>query len=225
MNSTLMKLANFCAKNSVSKWNSNCFLRLLCRKGYQALGELCINAHAARAERGSCQNTYPWPYVCEEFANWPEEADVALGYTLICDPAGFVIRRSPSYIALKMRELHGKWPKLPDGWHPHAKEWRQYLRRLGYGYRDVWSTTQIINYYTILFPNLSAMQRLKLLPYFVGVNPHYGEFGQLYWLENVIEDDTGSVTVRSIVATTYEDFKFQIVNLREGDDVTWVKVS
>ncbi len=228
MGSTLIKMANFLAKMSTPKWNSCKFTRGFCRVGYWAMSEIyvCFSNAVRGVEtfRGSCENTYPWPYRCaEEFANWPEEADAEKGYTLICDYSGFVIRRGPSYVAWKLRERRSRWLRTQSGNHPHAKEWLGYLEELGYSER--WTTQEIINLYSLRSESLPADEVLQSMPYFVGVNPKYGEYGQVYWLENVVmHAEATDWRKMTIVATTYEDFEFKIFNLTNKDVVTWVKI-
>lgn len=65
-----------------------------------------------------------------------------------------------------------------------GKRWREYLARCGY---------------------TKTVPRVGQGYFYIGIDPNYGEYGQLYWLVAVPNKDGG----RQVLAATYENFKFQ----------------
>lgn len=112
----LNKVANFFAKYSTARWNQCRVLRKVCRTAYRGMGEIYLRMRdlpSLGLSRLSSRNRinledeesfvcdYPWPYCL--IAPWEETDD-----SLISDPSGFVIRRSASYCAWKIRQETGK---------------------------------------------------------------------------------------------------------------------
>lgn len=102
-----IKIANFFAKKSCTKWNKNRFSRRISRKIYRKMADCYWYSHEGQAKvamykTGHHQiNTYPWPYSDEEFAKWPEDDD-SDNYTLISDQSGCVVKYATSYCAWKI---------------------------------------------------------------------------------------------------------------------------
>lgn len=189
---TLTQIATLLAKYSLGRWNKSRLLRKLCRMAYQGMGEAYAIWHEIRKgmsvwgecvreketakeepirpteseERKTFSNTYPWPYVDEGFANWPP-SDEKGEDALVCDPAGFVVKHCTSYCAWKIRELTGHWPKVrQSGAVYHAKDWEEFLAKNGFTKR-------------VDTPEDEPRGR------FVGMCPDQGEYGQLYWFEEM----------------------------------------
>ena len=198
-------LANFFARFSVGRWNKNRILRKICRKVYRGMGSLYVICRRWRYRgqelpEGTITNTYPWPYRDPRFAPW-EEDDRTESYTLITDPANFVIRRSTSYIAWKIFELTGKWP-LERGDRSrtfHAKYWQEFLRLNGY---------------------TESVEQPERGHHYVGICPEEGEFGQLFWLEDV----NAEKGVPLYTVSTYVNFHYRADFNYEARGVTWVKI-
>lgn len=209
MSTFKIKVANFFAKNSCSAWQSSRPIRIISRKIYRFV-----------MEAGAKE----YPYADMNFANWPE-SDEDGSYSLVSDSCGFVIRRSPSYIAWKIKQTTGKWPKLPvpgkraPGEHSFdAKHWDEVLEFNG------WQR----------LGNPREFSVLDGVPY-VGIIADWGEFGQLVWLETLEKEcgyDYDDVlndffledhSVCGWKVSTYEDFRkvnFTISSSR-GIDVVW----
>lgn len=129
-------LMNEHAKYSCSKWNKNKLSRCYHRWRYLRL----VKRHISGAEhqrkmlsyrRGNRKiNTYPWPYNDMDFAAWAEEHDET---TLVTDPSNCVIRHNTSYVAYKIYEVTGKWPRpLQKGQIVKAEDWPALLAKNGY---------------------------------------------------------------------------------------------
>lgn len=219
-------LANFFAKYSVDRWNHSRLLRALCRFVYRVMGAVYIFFSHDKYFLGGCSrsefepdfttirdDTYPWPYRELDFARWDE--DNAIGsYTLVSDPAGFVIRHSTSYCAWKIRELTGHWPKRRQpGVIYHAKNWQAFLAENGY-------TTVIDSPANAIFQNC------------VGIDPDHGEFGQLYWYERprFARTDGSSVQCTGFYCSTYEAGTFLrfyqsiCLDLEAAKKLTWIVI-
>lgn len=167
--------------------------------------------HAIEVAPSDSHNTYPWPYHDPRFAAW-EEDDSLEGYNLITDPAGFVIRRSTSYLAWKIYEATGRWPTSRGANSKQrfdAKDWEEFLG---------------MNYFR-------RVEVENLMPYpencFVGVIPDQGEFGQVIHLERVYISFRNGVRQASYYVSTYEDFQYKEYRLSEQEarKITWMETS
>lgn len=239
---TLTQIAILLAKYSLDRWNKSRLLRKLCRVAYQGMGEVYIlwrelckgekaqsGGRVAEEERqeGECitpseptereafPNTYPWPYVDEGFANWLP-SDKEGRYTLVCDPASFVVKHCTSYCAWKIRELTGHWPKKrQSGAVYRAKDWEKFLAINGFTKR-------------VDTPEDGPRGR------FVGIQPGQGEYGQLYWFEKVrypkcswVEKGIRYVHSPPVFdCTTYYEGQFANITMTKGvaTGLTWVQV-
>lgn len=225
-------IANNLAKYSCDRWNKSRILRKLCRMSYQGMSNLYVwwrerfgkkhhvtqprqlQSNQERCNSANLINTLPWPYVEENFANWPED-DTTGQYTLVTDPVGFVVHHSTSYCAWKLRELTGHWPmQRRPGVTYHAKYWQNFLSLNGYN--------QTIE--TPLY---------NLHGYNIGIIPGEGEFGQLLWYEHELtswgEKCADGVTygrVEGFVCTTYQEHRFCVrqVSLEEAKQIIWIKI-
>lgn len=174
MSSLKISVANFFAKNSCTAWQKSRPIRKTCRKIYRFI-----------METGATE----YPYKNPEFAPWPED-DGKDTYCLVTDSDNFVIRRSPSFIAWKIKRTIGKWPKLPipgpreEGEHAFdAKHWDEVLDYNGWvrqkrGPMDTGS-------------------------FYIGILKDEGEFGQLVWLDRI----ETKVFFKLWIVSTYKDFK------------------
>jgi len=219
----LTDLMNFFAKFSVDRWNKSRVLRKMCRTVYQAAGKAYTFFRKSRkmsiSDRYALMmqmtdvlpmNTYPWPYVDARFANW-EESDQTGDYTLVADPAGFVARCSTSYVAWKIRELTGRWPKKRGSENIyHARDWQIFLAENGYS-----------NAYEKPFEHIDG--------YYVGIIPEEGEFGQLLWYEyaRLEVPDYACARVMKIVCSTYTRRMYEVRNLSvdEAREIAWVRIA
>ena len=194
MSSFKIRLANKFAKNSCSAWQSSRVIRRFSRWAYRRI-----------MEKGKAE----YPYADQEFANWPED-DSKDHYTLISDSAGFVIRRSTSYIAWKIKRTTGKWPTRPEpgerapGEHAFdAKHWGEILEHNG------WVP------YGPVTPNMASRGD------YIGVLPDEGEFGLVVWLEEVlIVSSNGQKKSPDICwrVSTYENFQKTYLRIPHTDD-------
>ena len=197
----MIKVANFFAKYSCTKWNKNRWLRKFCRTIYRGMAELYARCspeqRRRRKRRHGLQdvNTYPWPYRDDAFANW-ELDDSDEGYNLISDSSGFVIRHPTSFCAWKLRELSGKWPKRPDGKRYDAKNWVEYLGKLGY--------TEILSHNEL--ESLASSLRHCIV-----VLPSVGEYGLVVWMDYFQEEN-------AIFGYTYLEGEFIEVLYSMKDD-------
>lgn len=196
----LTVLANFLAKYALPRWNKCRPLRKVCRSMLYAMCRLYA-AHW-RSEfkdvigTGWTCNTYPWPYSDPKFAPW-EEDDRPETYTLVSDPAGFVIRRSTSYVAWKIFELTGRWPleRGNEGKIFHAKYWQEFLALNGYD---------------------KVVAQPEHGRHYVGIIPSEGEFGQVVWYEGVYKG--------KYMASTYLNFRHELDRNYDINQATWIEI-
>ena len=194
MSSFKIRMANKFARNSCNAWQSSGVIRRFSRWAYRRI-----------MEKGATD----YPYADPEFANWPED-DSKDHYTLISDSAGFVIRRSTSYIAWKIKCTTGKWPTRPEpgerapGEHAFdAKHWGEILEHNG------WKP------YGPVTTNMARVGE------YIGVVPGEGEFGLVVWLEEVlIVSSNGQEKSPNICwrVSTYEDFQKVYLRIPYTDD-------
>lgn len=196
----LLKLANFCAKHSVKKYNSCRTTRVLCRVVYQFMATMSALHDPEH---------YPWPYHDPQFPGFEEDDDA-----LVADVAGFVIRRSPSYMVWKIWLTTRKILHKRKGTHCHAKEWCEFLDSYGFQRADIQRD------------DLGLHNRDS---HYIGVSPDEGEFGQLYWFEsyglNEYSDPSRLKNYLGYVCSTYRNF--QEVNEwvdPDRDDIIWYKI-
>ena len=108
-------IANFFARQSLPAWQNNRIIRVLCRMIYRAIMEY---------------GTKDYPYARPQFAPW-EESGAPEFYTAVTDSLNFVIRRSPSYVAWKVKHASGKQLKMPEPGDREPGENRFDARRWG----------------------------------------------------------------------------------------------
>jgi hypothetical protein len=140
-------------------------------------------------------NSYPWPYCHSEFANWPEFLD-----SLVTDRCGFIVKHDTSYIAWKLRELTGEWPKKADLIRFTQFDWIQYLADLGYY-------------------ELARHPRARRK--FIGIYPSGSEETAAVWYEVAKPDEKHKD--KPVIVTTYLDKEFKILRVNP-DNLTWVKI-
>ena len=134
-----IKTVNRWAQLSCARWNKNKFMRRYFRKKYQNQANKYLRSSEYKAKRkeykkGNAVDTYPYPYSDPEFANWPESDDEN-DYSLISDQSGFVVKYASSYVAFKIFEVTGKWPKRKSKKRFDAKNWIAFLEEAGYSYK------------------------------------------------------------------------------------------
>lgn len=184
-----IKIANFLAKYSCSKWNSSRIMRLVCRRLYHGLASTSLfdkDAYVSCSDIRAIRNTYPWPYRDERFAGWPEEKGA-----LVSDQARMVVKHATSYCAWKIKETTGFWPNKPiipkNPEHaaeiagrprPHdAKYWGELLEAQGYR---------------------QTSPRPDDHRHYVGIDPDFGEYGVVVWFEH-LSNDLACVMVSSYI--------------------------
>lgn len=237
----MLRLANFFAKYSCTRWNKSRLARRCCRAGYRTLSTVVTKLRRFGAYKiaaptreiqqaitlvpADANNTYPWPYCDPEFAPW-EEDDSPDGYSLITDPADFVIRRSTSYCAWKIYEATGRWPTNRDSEHldSDARDCEESLQmdrdreRRRFDARD-WEEFLQMNY---CYKRPSGEDALE---YAVGIIADEGEFGQVVWLESIyVSFESGQRQVYYRVST-YKDFQYKEYTLKDPDNIVWMEVS
>ena len=156
-----------------------------------------------------CPERYPWPYCDFQFPGFEEDDDA-----LVADAAGFVIRRSPSYMVWKIWLTTRKILHKRKGRHCHAREWCEFLESYGFRRANIQRDD----------PGLRSRDS-----HYIGVSRDEGEFGQLYWLESYgLQEDfhpNGLKNLLGYVCSTYRNFR----EIREWvsidrDDITWYKI-
>lgn len=202
-------MANFFARYSVKKYNSCRPLRVICRKIYQ--GMVSLDARLTPPER---KLGYPWPYCDPGFPGFPEDEDA-----LVTDPAGFVVQRSTSYVAWRIKCLTGEWPRQRayKGKRYDAKDWGEFLELNGF--RDLKGGQPWVGY------------KIPFRDAYVGINREMGEFGQVFWLMSMGRAgfygqwaSKGEHADNEIgyVCATYCDFKPTVCWIAQNDpDVAW----
>lgn len=199
-----IKIANFLAKYSCSKWNKCRPLRVICRHGYRAIAK-----HYAKLSVKATD--YPWPYCDPQFANW-EEDDGAL----VTDPANFVIRHSTSYCAWRIRELTGKWPaqKVVARDETHAQEIRSRERPHDAKY---W-----VEFLQAQDCYIAVAETVHPMHHYIGIDPDYGEYGLVVWFESTRYNAKHDCVDRALVST-YENKQYVRKEVLFSD-FTWVEV-
>ena len=206
------KCANFFAKNSIAKNQKNRFVRRTCRANYRLLSNLyCtlspgfIKLQSAHA-KGLLTDTYPWPYREAWFADW-EENSSADNYSLVSDPAGFIVKHSTSYCAWKINEAVGTWPSRPKWLEScDAKHWHRLLHDNGYR---------------------KTAKRPEPGRSYVGIAPSKGIHGECVWFEGFDDGDGVERSVDTggeIIYTTYRDRHFEI-GAALAEWYIWVEIS
>ena len=199
--------ANLAAKKSCRRWNKNPLSRKANRASYRKMAKSYWSSEAHQkliAEYKSGDhfiNTYPWPYSDNSFADWPESS-AKNTYSLISDQSGFVIRHSTSYCAWKIFECNGVWPRRITRERMDAKDWLKFLSEAGYA--------RVIK----------ATEPLQKGHHYVGVDPRYGKFGLVVWLEDFDEGFNGWVVEYS----TYLNGCYTYCS-SDRNDFTWVQIS
>lgn len=217
----MLRLANFFAKYSCTRWNQSRLARRCCRAGYRALSTIVTKLrrfeaykiaapareikHAVTLAPADANNSYPWPYCDPEFAPW-EEDDSPDGYNLITDPANFVIRRSTSYCAWKIYEATGRWPTNHGSERRRfdARDWEEFLQ-MNYCYR--------------------RRSGEDVLDHAVGIIADEGEFGQVVWLESIHVSFESGQRHAYYRVSTYKDFRYQERTIKDPDNIVWMEVS
>ena len=193
-----VKQLNAWAKMSCARWNKNPLTRKINRKRYRnAAEDWCRSSEYKQLIRhrrnGDIVNTYPFPYNDPEFANW-EEDDTPDGYSLISDQSGCVIRYSTSYCAWKIFETTGVWPQKTSNERLDAKRWQQFLYEAGYH---------------------QICTELRIGCNYVGIDPTYGEWGLVVWVEELQSD--------KVLVSSYVNKKFKVWTV-DPKDYLWVQI-
>lgn len=194
--------ANRWAQNSCPRWNKNRTSRKLYRFGYRMIANRFFHSkeHQRLVKRyksgETTLNTYLWPYAHPNFASW-EESDDAEDYSLVSDPSGCVVKYATSYVAYKIFEETGAWPKKKTRIRLDAKNWMQFLAEAGY--------TTIVD-------------KPVHTKHYVGVlrEPTKYEFGLVVWFEADLPGGKFAVS-------TYVNKRYQRMTL-SAEDCFWVEV-
>ncbi len=200
-----VRLVNFFARMSITRYNKSRPARYLFRKLYQFCSMLyCLfsplhHRNLSMMRNGEILDTYPWPYNDPLFANW-FESDEHNDYSLIPDPSGAVIRYSTSYCAYKIYETTGSWPKrISKHRRFDARDWRAFLREAGYWEVDENPSDNF---------------------FYVGVRKdNYHSYGEVVWFER---HEGKSAT--AVLVTTY-DHKVFVPKIVHTPDYAWVKIA
>lgn len=151
-----------------------------------------------------------YPYRDQAFAPWPE-CDEPGKYCLISDRQGAVIRHSVSYVLWKYYEATGRHLLLFNTGN-HANDAKNWVGDIGILRLNMKPKIRD-NFLHYLYGNRDQRE----VGYYIGVNPHEGEFGQLYWYE-CIDPESGNVC-----ASTYYVFRYVYLEipLSELSKITW----
>lgn len=170
-------IANFFARQSLPAWQNNRIIRVLCRMIYRAIMEY---------------GTKDYPYARPQFAPW-EESGAPEFYTAVTDSLNFVIRRSPSYVAWKVKHASGKQLKMPEPGDREPGENRFDARR--------WGEILTYNNWEPVSPRaLSLTKRIVDHIYLIGIIESEGQYGQVVWFEGVANDGCW-------IVSTYSNFR------------------
>lgn len=211
---TKMQFVNFCTKYSVAKWNKHSFLRRIFREIAQRIilhhirhdTVLKLVIQTTKLQGGV--NLYPWPYcVKNSKSGFAGASEYAFAPWSCCDDdtivgdcfGNYVIRHSTSYCAALIYYATGK---ILSENRQHAKKWVATLAANGFS---------------------EVVKRPINGGYYIGVAPHIGQYGQLYWFEYVSEDCRDSLRY---MCSTYENDEYQQCLIRaDCKDIKWVKIA
>lgn len=197
---------NLWAKNSCPKWCKNKkkrdFYRLLIHLVVRQAERLPIQLENKRHSLAGefWYNTYPWPYVSPEFADW-EEIYTGEDRTLVTDESGCIVKHDTSYIAWKIRETTGYWPMETAFTKFSTLHWMRFL-----GNSD----------YKELAEKPSPGGK------YVGIYP--AEMGETvaFWYEATRMYE-GLKDHKTVIVSTYRDKEFKLYRLNPSI-LTWVKI-
>ena len=204
-------LVNFYAKNSVPAFQKNRAIREFSRLCYQTLSAFyCAVSfdyikRQTLQEKGDTVDTYPWPYREAWFADWEENSTPAK-YSLIDDPAGFVIKCPASYCAWKIFEFNGSWLVRYSCFNGSDEYWYHLLFCNGYWQKA--KRPQSGKKYT----GLAKSRNLR---------------GEVVWFEGF--DDGASVnrendTGERIVYSAYRNKKY-MVGVTPAERYDWIEIT
>ncbi|MDO4978718.1 MAG: hypothetical protein Q4E47_01005 [Candidatus Saccharibacteria bacterium] len=210
-----IETVNKYAKRSLSAYNKIGPLRRYYRKKVYKISEQYADFDLEDKEictSADYVNTEPWPFSDPNFCPWLED-DNPKHYTLFPDPAGFVNGYATSYVSFKFYQTTGKWLQKT----PISEEMGQLAKEFEVKSQHKFDAR---NWRSLLTMNGYINRVAKPEPghRYIGINPHFGEFGLVVWYE----DDAQLVANSSIVTTKYNrDFK-AIAVLNE--DYIWIKI-
>lgn len=199
-----IKVINFLARNSCTRFQKVRTIRVICRKIYRQIAntEAKKAAEAFEPSTHGYVNTYPAVFSSPKVANW-EEDDSVDGYSLVSDPSGFIIKYATSYCNWKVRELTGKWLRRPAT-KTHANDSAAWVDVLAYnGYSKLVEAPENGHHY-------------------IGVNPIIGEYGLVVWYHESTQSANG-VDTGEVLASTYQDHKYNLYHVNAADFV-WVEI-
>ena len=146
-------------------------------------------------------NSYPLPFVHPKFANW-EEKYHGVNCSLVTDPSGCIVKHDTSYIAWKIHELAGKWPKETSLKRFSEINWLDFLAESGY--------------------NKITMEPTPGEK-FIGIYPSSEEEETIaFWYETT-ELSAPPHEKKTAIVTTYLEKEFKILRINPNK-LTWVKI-
>lgn len=214
-----IKTVNRWAQLSCARWNKNRFMRRYFRKKYQNQANKYLRSSEYKAKRkeykkGYAVNTYPYPYSDPEFANWPESDDEN-DYSLISDQSGFVVKDALSYVAFKIFEVTGKWPKRKSKKRFDAKNWIAFLEEAGYNHKCDAPTLFCVG--ILKQEYISSPARSKRPTLCEAALSEIQEYGLVVWLEGwcLVGNDPR--------VSTYINHEFAILDV-DPEHYDWIKI-
>ena len=207
-----IKTANFLAKRSCPKWNSNPITRRLCRYAFWGLTD--IDHFFWSLKHPNSKGAYPRLFCL--VGQW-EEDDGAL----VVDPANYVVRYATSYCAWMIRRLTGHWPTKPviPKTAAHAKEIAQRERPHDARYWLEFLEAQdcflgIVNHFG---------EKISTDDHYIGIDPNYGEYGLVVWFEKAYYNLKTPALVTTALVSTYENHHYVRKEVELADFI-WVKI-
>ncbi len=198
--------ANKWAKNSCKKWCKNKTIREFNRMLYLSVAlAVCNFPQQKELIKKSLSgaywcNSYPWPYVHPDFANW-EEDEHEDTCTLVTDVCGCVVKHDTSYIAWKIYEATGSWPAKTNLNRFNEVDWLKFLAESDY-----------CKLLTEPTPDIKC----------VGIFPSGAEETIAVWYETT-EDAPPPHLDKTAIVSTYIEKEFKILRINP-DTVTWIKI-
>ena len=199
--------ANEWAMMSCSRWCKSRRIRDFNRGLYLALVETAykipeLKKYSEKSLAGDYQtNSYPWPFVHPDFANWEEEYN-AKDCTLVLDRSGCIVKHDTSYIAWKIYESTGEWPRKTSKSIICDLDWIKFLSKSGY--------------------HEMADEPIPGHKY-VGIYPIDKNLSVGLWYETTISDLEPGQENENIIVSTYIQKRYTVIRIN-SEKVSWIKI-
>lgn len=199
--------ANEWAMMSCSRWCKSRRIRDFNRGLYLALVESVykipeLKQYSEKSLSGDYRtNSYPWPFVHPNFANWEENYDTR-DCTLVLDRSGCVVKHDTSYIAWKIYESTGKWPRKTSKTIISDLDWLKFLSKSGY----------------------CEMAKEPIPGHkYVGIYPIDNNISVGLWYEATTSNPKSKQEDKNTIVSTYIQKKFAVFQIN-SEKATWIKI-